>query len=357
MMTRRGERGSNRSPMKQPSINTVEELEDRLSTPIAADVEAMSALTGDILILGAAGKMGPSLAKLAHRAVFAAGATARIIAVARFSNPEVKCDLEKAGIETIACDLLKPGALAQLPDVENVIFMAARKFGTSGAEHLTWAMNVFLPGLVAERYRSSRIVAFSTGNVYPLQPVSSGGATENTPVAPVGEYAQSALGRERMFEYGSQQWGTPVVLLRLNYAVELRYGVLVDIAHAVYHRRPVDLRMGYVNVIWQRDANSACLRSLALCQSPPLVLNITGPEMLSVRNIAEEFGKRFGIAPRFEGGETDLAILSNAAKASALFGPPTVSPDQLIEWISHWIARGGPLLNKPTHFEVQDGRF
>jgi nucleoside-diphosphate-sugar epimerase len=343
--------------MKQPLINTVEDLEHRLSAPIPADIEAMSAITGNILILGVAGKMGPSLAKLARRAVLESGTKKRIIAVARFSSPEVKCDLEKAGIETIACDLLKPGALTQLPDIENVIFMAARKFGTSGAEHLTWAMNVFLPGLVAERYRSSCIVAFSTGNVYALQPVSSGGATETTPVSPVGEYAQSALGRERMFEYGAHQWGTRVVLLRLNYAVELRYGVLVDIAHAVYNRRPVDLRMGYVNVIWQRDANSACLRSLALGQSPPLVLNITGPEMLSVREIAEQFGKRFGVTPQFQGHESDVAILSNAAKASALFGIPTVSPDQLIDWIAHWISRGSPLLNKPTHFQVQDGKF
>jgi nucleoside-diphosphate-sugar epimerase len=338
-------------------INGVEELEDRLSEPTAADVAATSALGGDILILGAAGKMGPSLAKLMHRSIRAAGVKRRVIAVARFSTPEVRCDLEKAGIQTLTFDLLRPGVLTELPDIENVIFMAARKFGTSGSEHLTWAMNTLLPGLVAERYRSSRIVAFSTGNVYGLQPVSGGGATETTPVAPEGEYAQSALGRERMFEYGSSQWGTQVVLLRLNYAVEMRYGVLVDIASAVFNRRAIDLQMGYVNLIWQRDANSACLRSLAQCQSPPLVLNITGPEILSVRHIAEEFGQRFGIKPIFSGRESDVAILSSAVKARELFGPPSISADQLIEWTAQWITKGGPLLNKPTHFEIQDGKF
>jgi nucleoside-diphosphate-sugar epimerase len=338
-------------------INTVEELENGLSVPTAADVAAVSKLQGDILILGAAGKMGPSLAKLARRSIEQAGINKRVIAVARFSDPQIRADFEEAGIETITCDLLKPGALASLPDVENVIFMAARKFGTSGSEHLTWAMNTFLPGLVAERYRQSRIVAFSTGNVYGLQPISGGGATESTQVAPVGEYAQSAFGRERMFEYGSSQWKTPVALLRLNYAIELRYGVLVDIALKVFNHEAVDLRMGYVNVIWQRDANSQCLRAFPHCQSPPLLLNITGPETLSVRDIAKEFGRRFGIQPSFSGKESDFAILSNVTKSTALFGPPSVRPDQLIDWIAHWIANHGTLLNKPTHFEVQDGKF
>ena len=342
---------------KLSPINTVEELEYRLSEPTEEDVATMSALKGDILILGAAGKMGPSLAKLAGRSILRAGIKKRVIAVARFSDSSVCSELETAGIETITCDLLKPGSLASLPQVENVVFMAARKFGTSGSEHLTWAMNTFLPGLVAERYRSSQIVAFSTGNVYGLQPVAQGGAVESTPVAPAGEYAQSALGRERMFEYGSNQWGTPVVLLRLNYAVELRYGVLVDIALRVFNRQPVDLQMGYVNVIWQRDANSQCLRSFAHCQSPPLVLNITGLEKLSVRHIAEEFGNRFGTRPSFNGRESDLAILSDASQATSLFGAPTVSPDQLIDWIANWIQKNGTLLNKPTHFEIQDGKF
>jgi nucleoside-diphosphate-sugar epimerase len=342
---------------KVSAINSVEELENRLSEPTEEDVAAMATLKGNIVILGAAGKMGPSLARLARRSILRAGIKKRVIAVARFSDAHVRSDLETAGIDTITCDLLKPGALASLPDVENVIFMAARKFGTSGSEYLTWAMNTFLPGLVAERYQSSRIVAFSTGNVYGLQPVAHGGATESTPVSPAGEYAQSALGRERMFEYGSNQWSTPVVLLRLNYAVELRYGVLVDIALRVFNCKPVDMQMGYVNVIWQRDANSQCLRSFAHCQSPPLALNITGLEKLSVRQIAEQFGDRFGIRPMFSGHESDSAILSNAAKATSLFGTPTVSPDQLIDWIANWIQKDGTLLNKPTHFEVQDGNF
>ena len=332
-------------------------MEDALSTPTPSDVAAAKELRGDILILGAGGKMGPSLARLIRRAIVESGRPKRVIAVARFSDPQIRRDLEVAGIETVGCDLLEPGALGKLPDAENVIFMAARKFGTSGSEYLTWAMNTFLPGLVSERYKCSRIVAFSTGNVYGVVPVNSGGSTENSPVTPVGEYAQSALGRERMFEYGSGRWETPVVLLRLNYAVELRYGVLVDIAHAVFNRRPVDLRMGHVNVIWQRDANSICLRSLAHCASPPLILNVTGSEILSVREIANEFGSRFKVEPMFEGQESDKALLNNAAKAVAMFGHPTIRPGEMVDWIARWIANGSPLLNKPTHFEVVDGKF
>ena len=275
-------------------IQNEEELEERLSRPTDADAAALAALEGDLIILGVGGKMGPSLARLARRAADKAGVKKRIIAVARFSNPSLPSELTANGIETISCDLLESEKLANLPDIPNIIYMAARKFGTSGAEHLTWAMNTHLPGLVAERYRDARIVAFSTGNVYPLRPIAEGGATEATPVAPVGEYAQSALGRERMFEYGSAKWGTPVTLLRLNYAIDLRYGVLVDIGRSVYERRPIDLRMPLVNVIWQGDANSWCLRSFPFCQSPPFVLNITGPETLSVRTIAISFGKHFG---------------------------------------------------------------
>src|SRR3954447_19969533 len=278
-------------------IANVTELEERLSRPSDAVIAAMRAMDGDLLILGAGGKMGPSLAKLARRAADSAGTRQRIIAVSRFSKPDLPDELAAMGIETIACDLLEPGALNRLPEVANVVFMAARKFGTSGDEHLTWAMNTYLPGRAAERYRNSRIVAFSTGNVYPLRALSEGGCSETTPVGPVGEYAQSALGRERMFEYGSQRWGTPVTILRLNYAVELRYGVLVDIGRAVFERQPIDLCVPAVNVIWQRDANSWCLRSFAYCKSPPLVLNITGLETLSVRELALEFGQHFGTEP------------------------------------------------------------
>src|SRR5438309_2020634 len=340
-----------------PNITSVQDLEEHLSRPTAEDVSAMRALDGDLLILGAGGKMGPSLAALARRAADLARSRKRVIAVSRFSDEKLRPEFSSQNIETIPCDLLEPGALAKLPDVSNVVFMAARKFGTSGSEHLTWAMNTFLPGLVAERFRNSRIIAFSTGNVYPLTPEKDGGAVESTVVEPKGEYAQSALGRERMFEYGSHRWGTPVTILRLNYAVELRYGVLADIGQAVFERRPIDLRMGFVNVIWQGDANSVCLRALAHCQSPPLILNVTGPETLSVRDIAEEFGQHFSIEPNFEFEESPTALLSNAAKSHALFGCPEVKPSQVVKWIADWIRNDGAMLNKPTHFATRDGKF
>jgi hypothetical protein len=340
------------------TIKTESELEELLSRPDDETVSAIAALDGDLLILGAGGKMGPSLARLARRAADMAGAKKRVIAVARFTNSALPSELSALGIETIASDLLEPGTLDRLPDIPNVIFMAARKFGTAGGEHLTWAMNTYLPGLVAERYRNSRIVAFSTGNVYPLRTVVEGGALETTPVVPVGEYAQSALGRERMFEYGSMRWGTQVAILRLNYAVELRYGVLVDIGRAVFERRPIDLCMPYVNVIWQRDANSWCLRSFAHCLSPPLVLNITGPETLSVRELALEFGRHFGVVPILvTDAEGSSALLSDVRKARGLFGSPTVRPAEMIAWIANWIRAGGVMLSKPTHFQTRDGKF
>ena len=338
-------------------IHTETELEERLSQPDEAVIDAMRSLSCDLMILGVGGKMGPSLARLAQRSSKLSGVPRRIIAVARFSNDELQPQLEAAGIETIRCDLLDHQQLQALPDIPNIIFMAARKFGTSGSEHLTWALNTYLPGLVAERFRHSNIVAFSTGNVYPLRNVSEGGATETTPVAPVGEYAQSALGRERMFEYASHQWATKVAILRLNYAIDLRYGVLLDIGTAVYERRPVNLRMGLVNVIWQGDANAACLRSFAHCQSPPNIINITGPETLSVRQLALEFGHRFNIEPIWDGEETPSALLNCASKAHHLFGYPSITAQQMIDWTAHWIAIGCTTLRIPTHFAVRDGKF
>jgi nucleoside-diphosphate-sugar epimerase len=329
-------------------IENETQLDELLSRPYDED-----RLDGDLLILGAGGKMGPTLALRARRAV----EETRVIAVARFTSESVAHQLERAGIEIIRADLLEPRALARLPDVRNVIFMAAMKFGTTGSEYLTWAMNTFLPGLVAERFRDSRIVAFSTGNVYPLVPVQGGGATEDTPAAPVGEYAQSALGRERMFEYGSQKYGTPVAILRLNYAVEMRYGVLVDIGRKVFAREPVDVRMGFVNVIWQGDANSVCLRSFERCSSPPFIVNLTGVGTLSVREIAAEFGKLFGIEPVIRGQEADTALLSNSSRMAAEFGSPQVSVPEMIDWIADWIRFGGASHGKPTHFETRDGRF
>jgi len=338
-------------------IASEQQLEDLLAEPSAADARAMAEMEGDLLILGVAGKMGPSLAKRARRACERAKLPKRIIGVARFSDPRVQQELQAVGIETVGADLLAPGAMATLPDAPNVLYMAARKFGSTGAEHLTWAMNTLLPALVADRYAGSRIVAFSTGNIYPLVPVAQGGASEDTPTGPVGEYAQSALGRERIFEYFSQRNHTPLMFLRLNYAIDLRYGVLLDIGQKVFERRPIDVSMGHVNVIWQGDANSIALRSFALCQSPPAVLNLTGPETVPVRWIARRFGERFGVEPTVTGVESETALLSNAARCHKLFGYPTVTVEQMIEWVADWIGMGGETLSKPTHFETRDGRF
>jgi nucleoside-diphosphate-sugar epimerase len=338
-------------------IKTQEQLEERMSRPSEADIAAMRKLEGDVLILGVGGKMGPTLAQLIRRSADAAGKKIRVMGVARFSDKTIPDALRTHGIQPIACDLLESEELAKLPDAENVIFMAARKFGTTGAEHLSWAINTQLPALVADRYRNSRIVCFSSGNVYPLVLATHGGASERTPVGPQGEYAQSVLGRERIFEHASHRWGTRVALLRLNYAIDLRYGVLVDIARTVFEQRPVDLRMPLVNIIWQGDANSVCMRSIAHCSSPPFVLNLTGPETLSTRWIAEQFAERFGHQASFTGEESHSALLNNSAKCHRLFGYPTVTPDEMIDWIADWIAAGGALSNKPTHFQTQDGRF
>ena len=339
-------------------IRNVTELEERLSRPNNAVISSMKAMEGDLLILGAGGKMGPSLAKLARRATDSAGSPRRIIAVSRFSNDHLRAELSTNGVETIVCDLLEPDVLCRLPEIPNVILMAARKFGTCGDEHLTWATNTYLPGLVVERFRHSRIVTFSTGNVYPLRSVSQGGARESTPLDPTGEYAQSALGRERMFEYASARWGTKVSILRLNYAVELRYGILVDIGWAVLERRPISLSMPYVNVIWQGDANSWCLRSFAHCESPPFILNITGPETLCVREIAGEFGRHFGVEPiLLPDANISTALLSDASKAHSLWGYPSVTPTEMIQWTADWIKQVGVTWNKPTHFHTRDGRF
>jgi len=338
-------------------IETVQQLEERMSRPSEADIKAMSEINGDVIILGVGGKMGPTLAQLIRRSADAAGKTIRVIGVARFSDKSMPDALRAQGIEPIVCDLLEPDELAKLPVVENVIFMAARKFGTTGAEHLTWAINTQLPTMVAHRYRDSRIVCFSSGNVYPLVSATDGGASERTTVCPQGEYAQSVLGRERVFEHASHRWGTKVALLRLNYAIDLRYGVLVDIARTVFEGRPVDLRMSLVNVIWQGDANSVCMRSIAHCSSPPLILNLTGPETLSTRWIAEQFAVRFGCEVSFTGEGSSSALLNNAAKCHRLFGYPTVTPEEMIDLIADWITAGGAHSNKPTHFQTQDGKF
>lgn len=333
------------------------ELEELLSRPLAADVAAMAALPGDLVILGVAGKMGPSLARLARRASDQAGVPRRVVGVARFSVPGAREALERGGIETVQCDVLDRAALARLPDAPNVVHMVGQKFGTSSDQLRTWATNVLAASLAAERFAASRIVAFSTGNVYPLTSIAGGAPSESDPTGPVGEYAQSALGRERILEYWSRCNTTPMAILRLNYAVEPRYGVLRDLADRVALGRPIELAMGYVNVIWQRDANAIALRCFAHCATPPFVLNVTGPDHVAVRALATRIGERLGRTPVFAGAESATALLSDAARCQELFGPPSMDLEAMIGAVADWVRAGGGSLGKPTHFEEQEGRF
>lgn len=339
------------------SSENIESLEAELATPSNALIADLSKLEGSIMLLGAGGKMGPSLAMLARNALDAAGSSADVTAVSRFSDEAAERRLNDAGVKTLRADLLNEQQLAGLPEVENVVYMAAMKFGTSGQEARTWAMNTYLPGRVAEKFKNSRIVAFSTGNVYPLSPLATGAPTEDDPTGPIGEYAQSCLGRERMFQYFSELHGTEVAILRLNYAIELRYGVLVDIALAVHEGRPVDLAMGHVNLIWQGDANEIALRSLLHASSPPTIFNMTGPETASVRRLAERLGARLGKEPTFAGVEADSALLNDASKSHALFGYPSVTLNTMIDRVADWVAAGGETSGKPTKFQVRTGAF
>lgn len=347
--------------MEYPAtIDTLDQLEEALSRPTERDIAAMAALDGDVMLLGAGGKMGPSLARLCKRASDAAGVSRRVVAVARFSDPALPAQFAAHGVETIQADLLLDSDLSALPDIPNIVYMAAKKFGTSGgpAEAAsTWAMNAYLPGRVAERFPHSRIVAFSTGNVYPFVPASSGGATEDTPLHPVGEYGLSALARERIFTHFSLRNQTPLALLRLNYAIDLRYGVLCDLGRKILARQPVDVSMGAVNVIWQRDANAACLGSFASCATPPDILNLTGPETLSVRGLAQELAGRLEVEPVLTGDEQPTALLSNASRCQKRFGYPTVPVATLLDWVAHWLRIGGETWDKPTKFQVRDGKF
>jgi nucleoside-diphosphate-sugar epimerase len=339
------------------TIQNPEQLEDRLSEPTPEVVQTLRHLEGDFIVLGVAGKMGPSLARMARRATDLAGTRRRIIGVARFSSPGLEPALRHHGIETVRCDLLDELAVQRLPDVQNVLYLAGMKFGATGQESLTWAMNTHLPAIVCRKFAHSRIVAFSTGNVYGFVPASSGGAREIDPPSPVGEYAMSCLGRERIFEHFSRTQGTPVALIRLNYACDLRYGVLVDLAQKVLVGSPVDLGMGWFNTLWQGDANAITLRCFAHVASPPLALNLTGPECLNVRDTCERLGQLLGREPVFIGTEAPTALLSNARQAFSLFGQPRVSADQLLAWVAAWLRQAGPTLNKPTHFDARDGRF
>lgn len=336
---------------------TEDQLEEFLSRPDEADVAAMKALKGDILILGVSGKMGPTLAMLAKRASDQARTPRRVLGAARFSSRGTRAALEKSGIETLAADLLDRASLDALPSVANVIYLAGQKFGTQAGQPLTWATNVFAAGLAAERFAKSRIVAFSTGNVYPLSPAGGPGPAETDPTGPVGEYAQSALGRERVLAFCSDRYQTPMVILRLNYAVEPRYGVLRDLADKLVRGESIEVSMGHVNVIWQRDANAVALRALAHAAVPPLVLNLTGTRTLAVRHLAQRLGHRLGKEPRFTGSEQPTALLSNASRVAALFGEPPMPVDRMIEQVADWVKSGGASLGKPTHFEEREGRF
>ena len=334
-----------------------DQLEALLASPSASDVEALRSLSGDVMILGAGGKMGPSLARRVRLASERAGARRRVIAVSRFSSQMVQQRLEDAGVETMVCDLLDARQIQELPACENILYLAGRKFGSSERPDLTWAINTTVPADAVRRFCDSRIVAFSTGNVYPFVPVSSGGSREDDPPAPAGEYAQSCLGRERVLEYYSRENGTRCLLFRLNYAVDLRYGVLVDVARKVHGGKAIDLAVGSFNAIWQGDANSYALRSLALCESPPRVLNVTGPEIISVRHAAGFFAQRFGAQPVFLGEEGPAALLSNAALCHRLLGCPELSAQVLMDWVATWVEAGGATLNLPTKYEVTDGGY
>jgi nucleoside-diphosphate-sugar epimerase len=334
-------------------FESVRQLEEFMSTPSESLVDYFKSLKGDIMIIGAGGKIGPTMATMARRAADKAGVQKKVYAV----DVQPLKTLQEKGVETVQCDLLDRKATARLPEAENVVFMAGRKFGSSGSEWLTWAMNAMVPHNVAEVCVGSRIAVFSTGCVYPVVDVYTGGSVETDEPCPLGEYAMSCLGRERVFDYYAAEKGTKVVQIRLNYSLELRYGVLVDIGTKVYKDEPVDVTTGFMNGIWQGDCCDQVLRSFGYALSPSAILNITGPELVSVRWIAGRFGQLFGKQAKIAGQENGRAYLSNAAKANALFGNPSVPIGKIIEWVADWIQRGGENIGKPTHFETQDGKY
>ena len=338
-------------------MENINQLERTLAEPSQDLVEDIAKLDGDIMILGVGGKVGPGMARQARNAVVQAGVDKRVIGVARFTDQGLVEELESDGVETIATDLTDDRQLRELPDAENIIYMTGNKFGTTGNEHFTWMMNSYLPGRVAERFKDSRIVAFSTLVVYPLASVARGASTEDDPVGPIGEYAQSCVGRERMFEHFSRENGTPILLFRLAYAIETRYGVLLEIAESVKNREPIDLSMGHTSVIWQGDASELALRCLHHCSSPPRRLNIAGPETVSIRWLAHRFGEHFGIEPILENEELENSYIIDGSESHQLFGYPGVPLREMVERVAQWVELNGSTIGKPTHFQERDGYF
>lgn len=347
---------SGRAP---PAPSTDDELEELLSRPGPAVEATFRRLPGDLLILGAGGKMGPSLAAMARRALDAVGDGRRVIAASRWrDDPHGQAGrLRAIGVDVEYCDLAERAAVTRLPDAPNVVYMAGRKFGTSSDPSSTWAGNVLVPAIVAERFRDARLVVFSSGNVYPRSPIASGGSREGDPLTPIGEYANSCVGRERVVEHLARSHGTKVALVRLSYAIGLRYGVLLDIGLRVWRGESVDLRMGRVNVIWQGDANDQALRLLEHAASPPLAVNVTGPEAVAVADLATRLGELLGRPPALTGAPGPDALLSDTSLARRLLGEPRVPLDWMLRWTASWIRRGGTMLDRPTHFEARDGRY
>ena len=337
---------------------TEEKLNEMLATPSQKLIDDMKKIKGDIMVLGAGGKMGPTLCILAKNAIKAAGVEKRVIAVSRFSDPIALELLHSYGVETISADLLDHDSLNALPEVENIIYMAGRKFGTDGGtEYLTWAMNATLPAFVAYKFRKSNIVVFSSGNIYPIIPLANGGCTEDDKVVPIGEYPMSVLARERAFEYAAQQYGTKVFIYRLNFAVDLRYGVLFDCAKKIMDGTPISLATPCFNFIWQGTANEIAIRGLLHCESPMKIMNVTGPENISIKQASIKLGKYLGKEPIFEGEEGNTAYLANAGRAVETFGYPEVCAETLIRWQAEYILDGGRTIDKPTHFEERKGSY
>ncbi len=343
--------------MLPETIRNEDELIDVMTRPRPVLVEFMRTLTSPLVILGAGGKMGPTLAILARRAADAAGHPLEVVAVSRYSDPRARAFLETHGVRTLSADLMDRAAFAGLPDTDNLLYLVGLKFGTSSDPARTWATNTLVPAYAAERFSRARIVALSTGNVYPLVPVDGSGSDEGDPLTPLGEYSNACVARERVFEYFSSIYATPMVLLRLSFALDLRYGVLVDIASKVWLEEPVSVGMSHLNGIWQGDANEMIIRALALAAVPATPINLVGGQHFSVRETARRFGEMMGKPVRFSGTDSQTAFLSNNARLRATLGEPPTSVETVMQWVADWVMSSGALLNKPTHFEVRDGGY